>query len=190
MRTRVTRTIALITDTVATDAYAGGLIYGALAAAAERGYLLFVCETEEDPELESQLLGELADRHVDAYLYASLFTREVTLPSELGSERVVLLNCRAADSGCPAVVPDEREAGRDAACALLDAGHRERIWLVGEPDQLVIAVGNAPLGSTRPWSAPGSPSPARSPAPGGRSPPTSSSAPCWTAVPNPPRSSA
>jgi LacI family transcriptional regulator len=139
LRTRVTRTIALITDTVATDAYAGGLIYGALAAAAERGYLLFVCETEEDRELEAQLLGELADRHVDAYLYASLFTREVSLPTELRSERVVLLNCRAADSGCPSVVPDEREAGRDAARALLEVGHREGIWLVGEPDQLVIA---------------------------------------------------
>jgi len=139
LRTRVTRTIALITDTVATEAYAGGLIYGALAAAAERGYLLFVCETEEDAELESQLLGQLADRHVDAYLYASLFTREVVVPPELGSERVVLLNCRAAGSGCPAVVPDEREAGRDAARILLEAGHRESIWLVGEPDQLVIA---------------------------------------------------
>ncbi|UOY00175.1 LacI family DNA-binding transcriptional regulator [Blastococcus sp. PRF04-17] len=139
LRTRVTRTIALITDTVATDAYAGGLIYGALAAAAERGYLLFVCETEEDPELEAQLLGELADRHVDAYLYASMFTRDVELPAELRSERVVLLNCRAPGSGCPAVVPDERAAGRDAARALLDAGYRDGIWLAGEPDQLVIA---------------------------------------------------
>ena len=139
LRTRVTKTIALVTDTVATDAYAGGLIYGALAAAAERGYLLFVCETEEDPELERQLLGQLTDRQVDAYLYASLFTREVALPPELDSERVVLLNCLAPGSGRPALVPDECGAGRDAARALLEAGHREGIWLVGEPDEKVIA---------------------------------------------------
>ena len=139
LRTRVTHTIALVTDTVATDAYAGGLIYGALAAAAERGYLLFVCETEEDPELERQMLGQLTDRQVDAYLYASLFTREVTLPAELDSERVVLLNCLAPGSGRPALVPDECGAGRDAARALLEAGHRENIWLVGEPDEKVIA---------------------------------------------------
>ena len=80
LRTRVTHTVALVTDTVATEPYAGGLVYGALAAAAERGYLLFVCETEGDPELEEQLIGELLDRHVDAYLYASTFTRDVELP--------------------------------------------------------------------------------------------------------------
>ena len=62
LRTQVTRTIALVSDTVATDGYAGGLVYGALAAAAERGYLLFVCETEEDPELEEHMAGELTDR--------------------------------------------------------------------------------------------------------------------------------
>jgi LacI family transcriptional regulator len=63
----------------------------------------------------------------------------VTLPPELSSERVVLLNCRAPGSGFPSVVPDELEAGRDAARALLEAGHREGIWLVGEPDEKVIA---------------------------------------------------
>jgi LacI family transcriptional regulator len=139
LRTRVTHTIALVTDTVATDAYAGGLVYGALAAAAERGYLLFVCESGEDPELESQLLSQLTDRQVDAYVYASLFTREVTVPPELSSERLVLLNCRAPGSGYPSVVPDELQAGRDAARALLEAGHRDGIWLVGEPDERVIA---------------------------------------------------
>ena len=42
LRTNVTRTVALVTDAVASEAYAGGLVSGALAAAAERGYLLFV----------------------------------------------------------------------------------------------------------------------------------------------------
>jgi LacI family transcriptional regulator len=139
LRTGETRTIALITDTVATEGYAGGLVYGAVAEAAERGYLVFVCETEEDPALEEQLVSELADRHVDAYIYASLFTRPVDLSSELRSQRVVLLNCCAPGSGVPAVLPDERQAGRDAARALLDAGHHQGIWLVGEPSSAVIA---------------------------------------------------
>ncbi len=139
LRTQVTRTIALVSDTVATDGYAGGLVYGALTAAAERGYLLFVCETEEDPEFEEQVIGELADRHVDAYLYASLFTRDVELPAALRSERLVLLNCRAPGSGHASVLPDELQAGRDAARALLDAGHSDGIWLVGEPAEQVFA---------------------------------------------------
>ena len=139
LRTQVTRTIALVSDTVAAEAFAGGLVYGAVAEAAEQGYLVFVCETQDDPELEERMIGELTGRSVDAYLYASMLTREVHLPPGLAAQRVVLLNCSASDSGCPAVLPDERQAGRDAARALLDAGHRDDVWLVGEPDEKVVA---------------------------------------------------
>lgn len=140
LRTRVTRTLALVTDSVASEAYAGELVNGALAAAAEHGHLLFVCETGEDPELEEQLVGELLARHVDAYLYAAYFTREVRVPPALHDQRVVLLNCRTADGALPAVVPDEVAAGRSAARALLEAGHRDGIWLVGEAPAHVIAA--------------------------------------------------
>jgi LacI family transcriptional regulator len=139
LRTQVSRTLALITDTVASEAYAGGLIYGAVAEAAEQGYLLFVCETEDDPDLEQRLVEELTDRQVDAFIYASLFTRRVELPPGLRTQRTVLLNCVAPDSDHVAVLPDERQAGRDAARALLDQGHRSGIWLVGEPGDEVIA---------------------------------------------------
>ncbi|WP_448625644.1 LacI family DNA-binding transcriptional regulator [Geodermatophilus sp. URMC 64] len=140
LRTRVTRTIALVTDSVATEAYAGELVYGSLAAAVAHGHLLFVCETAEDPDLEQRLVEELLARHVDAFLYATFFTREVRLPEALRGERVVLLNCRAPGSGLASVVPDEVAAGRSAAGALLAAGHRDRIWLVGEPAPHVIAA--------------------------------------------------
>jgi LacI family transcriptional regulator len=155
LRTQVTRTIALITDTVATEAYAGGLVYGAVAEAAERGYLVFVCETEEDPDLEAQLIGELVDRNVDAYIYASLFTRVVELPTELRAQRVVLLNCCAPGSGVPARLPDERHAGRGAGRALLDAGHSRDIWLAGEPNLGVIAGAQRTAGIAEELSAAG-----------------------------------
>src|SRR4051812_37493595 len=90
LRTRACRTIAVIAATVASAPHARGRVHGALAAAAQRGYLLFMCETGEDPSLEQQLLGELLDRHVDGFVYATLFTREVELPEALGSQRVVL----------------------------------------------------------------------------------------------------
>jgi LacI family transcriptional regulator len=138
LRTRVTRTIALVADAVASEAYAGDLVAGALAAAAARGYLLFVCETGEDGDLEEKLIEELLARHVDAFLYATYFTREVAVPPALQGERLVLLNCRAPGLAC--VVPDEIAAGRSAAGALLAAGHRDRIWLVGEPAPDVFAA--------------------------------------------------
>jgi LacI family transcriptional regulator len=137
LRTRVTRTIALIADAVASEAYAGDLVAGALAAAAARGYLLFVCETGEDVDLEEALVQELLARHVDAFLYATFFTRDVVVPPALRGQRVVLLNCRAP--GLASVVPDEVGAGRTAAEALLSAGFGEGIWLVGEPAPHVFA---------------------------------------------------
>ena len=139
LRTRVTRTIALVTASVATEAYAGELLSGALASAIAQGYLVFIGETGEDPGLEEQLVDQLLARHVDAFLYATDFTREVQLPGSLRGQRVVLLNCRAPGSGLPSVVPDEVAAGRSAAAALLAAGHRDDIWLVGEPAPHVIA---------------------------------------------------
>jgi len=140
LRTGVTRTVALITDTIATEPYAGDLVYGSLAATAAHGYLLFVTETGEDAALQDQLIGQLLDRSVDAYVYASLFTREVAVPDALAGRRLVLLNCRAPGSGLPSVVPEEVDAGRAAADALLNAGHRDGIWLVGEPNDRVIAA--------------------------------------------------
>ena len=44
-------------------------------------------------------------------------------------------------------MPDECGAGRDAARALLEAGHREGLWLVGEPDEKVIAKVSVALGA-------------------------------------------
>jgi LacI family transcriptional regulator len=140
LRTRVTRTVALVTDAVASGAYAGDLVYGALTAATERGYLLFVCETGRDADLEERLVSELLARYVDAYLYATYFTRQVEVPESLRDQRLVLLNCTDPGSGLPAVLPDEVEGGRSAAAALLAAGHREGIWLVGEPAPHVIAA--------------------------------------------------
>ncbi len=49
LRTKVTRTIALVSDTIASDPYAGRAIHGSLAAAVANGHLLFIGETEGDP---------------------------------------------------------------------------------------------------------------------------------------------
>jgi LacI family transcriptional regulator len=43
-----------------------------------------------------------------------------------------MVNCLTRDRKTPAVVPDELEAGRVAARALLEAGHDKSVYLVGE----------------------------------------------------------
>ena len=135
LRTKVTRTIALVSDTIASDPYAGRAIHGSLAAAVAHGHLLFIGETEGDPVIEEKLISDFLDRQVDAFVYASMFTRYVRLPKLLKGRPVVLLNCltRGAKPAQHSVIPDELAAGWSAAKVALDAGFRDGIYLVGNP---------------------------------------------------------
>jgi LacI family transcriptional regulator, galactose operon repressor len=141
LRTKVTRTVALVSDTIASDQYAGRAIHGALAAAVAHGHLLFIGETEGDPVIEEKLISDFLDRQVDAFVYASMFTRYVQVPRQLRGRQVVLLNCltRAARPAHHAVIPDEVAAGWGAAKTVVDAGHKDGIYLVGNPARHVFA---------------------------------------------------
>jgi LacI family transcriptional regulator len=141
LRTKVTKTIALVSDTLASDPYAGRAIHGGLAAAVAHGHLLFIGETEGDAVVEEKLISDFLDRQVDAFVYASMFTRYVRVPKLLKGHPVVLLNCltRAARPAYHSVIPDELAAGWSAAKVVIDGGHRDGIHLVGNPAQHVFA---------------------------------------------------
>jgi LacI family transcriptional regulator len=105
------------------------------------GHLLFIGETEGDPVIEQKLISDFLDRQVDAFIYASMFTRYVRVPQALRGHPVVLLNCltKGARPKQHAVIPDELTAGFNAAKVLTDAGHRDGIHLVGNPAEHVFA---------------------------------------------------
>ncbi|MFB9476231.1 LacI family DNA-binding transcriptional regulator [Nonomuraea salmonea] len=136
LRTGISRTIGFVSDTVATSRLAGDMIKGALEAARERGFMLFIGETEGDAELERLLLQAMHDRQVDGLVLASMFTRTITVPKAVTAAPTplpaVLLNALPdRPTPLPAVLPDEIEAGRHAARVLLDAGHRDGVYLIG-----------------------------------------------------------
>lgn len=133
LRTPVTRPIAVISDTLATEAYGGELIEGCVSAAAAHGRLTFIGETRRDPELEAALVEEFLAEQVADFVVASVYPREIALPAALASAaRVVMLNCAATDPAVPAVLPDERGAGRLAAEVVLGGSGPAGIWLVGD----------------------------------------------------------
>jgi LacI family transcriptional regulator len=136
----VTRTIALVSDTIATRQYGGAMVYGSLTAALEEEHLLFVTETQGDPDVERRLIEDLLGRQVDGFVYASMFTRQVTLPAAFTGHPVVLLNCSTGDDILPTVLPDERAAGRSAVRVLLEGGHRDGIVVLGETPPGVYAA--------------------------------------------------
>lgn len=124
-------TLGFVSDTVATSQLAGDMIKGALEAAHQRGFMLFIGETEGDPTIERRLLNAMLDRQVDGIILASMFTQTRRLPSGLDQMPAVLLNALPQrQTQIASVVPDELAAGRAAARLLLEAGHRA-IHLVG-----------------------------------------------------------
>jgi LacI family transcriptional regulator len=143
LRSGTSRTLAFVSDTVATSQLAGDMIKGALAHAHRHGYMLFIGETEGDPDEEERLVEAMLDRQVDGFVIASMFTRERALPAALDGRAAVLLNALPAQGqATTAVVPDEYAAGQSAARLLLEAGHR-RIHLIGAgpgPDDLPNAT--------------------------------------------------
>ena len=139
LRTRVSQTIGLVSDTVATEPFAGEIVRGAVSTALLNDRLLFMGETEGDGELEKRVVRDMLDRGVDGFLYAAMYTLEAHPPAALRGHPLVLLNCLTANPRTPAVVPDEQAAGHAAARTLLEAGHREHIHVVGETVPHVFA---------------------------------------------------
>lgn len=130
LRTDKTRTIAFISDYVATTRYANGLIRGAMAAAQEAGHVLLLLETGGEPDREVQAIEAALDRQVDGIIFAAMRAREVFVPTLPAATRVVMLN--GTSSRFPlSVLPDELAGGRTAVELLVAAGHRDRIALLG-----------------------------------------------------------
>jgi LacI family transcriptional regulator, galactose operon repressor len=140
LRTNLTHTIGLVSDTIATTPYAGEVIRGAVTAALLHEHLLFIGETEGDAAVEKPVIQGMLDRGVDGFVYAAMYTREAKPPAALRGHPTVLLNCVTKDRTTAAVVPDEAEAGATAVGALLAAGHDDGIVLVGETPHRVIAA--------------------------------------------------
>jgi len=125
--------IVYLTDELSTSPHAMQTIDGARDAAWKHDCLLSVYATRSDPEYEKAILCRvLLDPSLLGVVYATIFTRAVTLPAPLARVPTVLLNCHQKerrDRLFSSVVPSEVLGGYAATMHLLDAGHR-RIGLV------------------------------------------------------------
>ena len=140
LRTNRSQTVGLLSDVIASEIFAGEFIRGGMSTALLHDHLMFIGETQGDPEVEKRLINSMVDRGVGGFVYASMFTRYVRISKTLREHPVVLLNSLTRTKVFPAVVPDEREAGRTAVRELLKHGHRDRIVLVGERAAHVVAA--------------------------------------------------
>lgn len=141
LRTTVERPVAILSDTLATEPWGGELLEGCLLEAAQRGRLATVGETRRDPVLADALVEMFLNEQIETFVVASVYPREIELPTSLRGRRIVMLNCASTDPAVPAVLPDEVDAGRQAGRLLLDQGLAGRVWLVGDRAQHTYAPG-------------------------------------------------
>lgn len=139
LRSHTSRIVGLVSDKIAAEPYAGEMVRGACASAITHGSLLVIAETDGSRSAEDDLVRGMADRQLDGLVYGCLATRRVELSAVVRELPVVLLNCVADPLPGPAVIPDEVEGGREAARGLLDAGHREGIYVIGRRYRDVLA---------------------------------------------------
>ena len=139
LRTRVTGTIGLVSDRIATTPFAGRMLAGAQEVARENGRLVILVDTDGHPEIESDAISTLVNHRVDGMVYASMYHRVMPAPAGLPAG-TVFLDCRPEGGGYPAVVPDDYAGGRAATQELVDAGHTRVAYIDdGDADRPVAA---------------------------------------------------
>ena len=128
------RRIGFIADQLATSPEAMVAIDGLTQAARGLGDIVLVAQSQNDAELEAELIRTFLEQGVSALVYMTIFTREVTLPEALlGLDvPVYLLNCYTASQAYPAVVPSEIAGGQRSTRHLIESGHRRIATITGE----------------------------------------------------------
>jgi LacI family transcriptional regulator len=124
LRAQTSDTIGLISDVIASTAFAGDMIYGADQVAAAAGKTLMIVNTERDPDVEARAIDTLLARQVDGLIYATMWHRIVEPSPEMREVPLVLLDARSTDPGDSWVVPDEELGGYSATVHLIEHGHR------------------------------------------------------------------
>lgn len=130
LRTSKSSTYGFVSDAVTITRFASGILRGALRAAHERGYFLLIAETAGDAEQEDEAVRSLIDRGVDGIIFAAQKSRSSHLHGMPHGLPCVHVNL-AGTAEAIAILPDELNGGRAAVRALVDAGHRDGIALIG-----------------------------------------------------------
>ena len=134
LRFQQTHTIGLITDEIASTPYAGRILLGAQDVAWPVGRLLLLVNSNRDRDVERTSVRMLIDRRVDGLMYAAQSAHEVLPLPEMRHLPTVLVNAFSRDPAhpLPSVLADEQYGGSVAAQRVIDAGHRNIVYLAGQ----------------------------------------------------------
>lgn len=126
-----TNTIALVVPDM-TNPYFPVLARGVEDEAHRRGYMLFISNTDNNPDLESQYLDKLVEQQVSGIILVSALTDEELLAyGDKNSMPIVLCERHMENSPFDIVLIDDYKASYDVIEALINKGHQDIVHITG-----------------------------------------------------------
>ena len=135
LRMGKTRTVGFISDEVTITRYASAMIRGLLEEAEERDHTVLISESGRRADRIARALDLMLDRQADGIIVGLMGAKQIELPTASLEVPLVVVNGTSA-SGQPCVLPDEFQAGYEAARHLLERGHT-RIGFIGRSEALL-----------------------------------------------------
>lgn len=133
LATARTATIGFVVPDIA-NPFFSDIALGVEQFAYERGYGVLLCNTNEDPASETDVLLMLEDKQVDGVIVCGLRQESAPLRAALARFRaVVLVNRQLDDVTLPAVLMDDADGGYQATRHLLQSGRRAIGFVAGPP---------------------------------------------------------
>jgi Transcriptional regulators len=140
MRTQHSKTLAFISDDIATTPFGGQIIQGAQDLALRDEKLLLIFNTGGDPIVEYTAVQMALERGVEGIIFAAMYHWAVKVPKDATRLPLVLVDCFARNGQIRSVVPDEVKGGFSATKLLLEKGHR-RVAMINADHKYPAAQG-------------------------------------------------
>ncbi|HQE91357.1 MAG TPA: LacI family DNA-binding transcriptional regulator [Anaerolineae bacterium] len=133
LATQHTGTLGLVVPDVA-NPFFSEVARGAEHEAYAKGYNVFLCNTDEDPQREVAVLRSLEDKRVDGVVLCSSRLDEATLRTSLARHSsVVLINRQLRSHDFGVVLIEDKMGGQTITEHLLNTGHQAIGFLTGPP---------------------------------------------------------
>jgi LacI family transcriptional regulator len=127
-------TLALMIPSIQNMIYPD-LTRGVEDTARKNGYTVFLCNTDENIEIEKSYINTLRPRLIDGFIIASMMPHSTHILQLRKDNFPMVLAVRAYDNSIDAVIVDNRNAARNAVKYLIERGHR----------RIAITLGNIEL---------------------------------------------
>jgi LacI family transcriptional regulator len=121
--------IGFIADELLRIPYTFDIIRGAQDLAWKYNKELMVLNVNVNKYSVEGALNHLFEHRVEGIIYASMYHREVSLPTQFAEVPTVLANCYDLQEKYPSIVPDEKEAAREITTNILRKGYKRIAFL-------------------------------------------------------------